>query len=151
VFKKRKKLFTFVGVDQAKQGYTFLYEGMAKKCENCSYRNVCHGNLTPKKIYRVLELRDKTVNCNVYVGKARLVGVYEAEIEAVVEPRHAFPMAVIRYKPQICSIYTCKYFEKCFPVGLSEGMSFKILETRESFQCPTSGKRLVEVLLLPSS
>ncbi|WP_309492149.1 UPF0179 family protein [Candidatus Hecatella orcuttiae] len=142
-----KKIFTFLSLNNAKEGYTFLYEGKPKVCEDCEYVKVCHENLTPHTAYTVASVKEKQVSCQVFEGDARLVEVQPAEVEGAVEVHLAIPGALIRFNPQPCSRLHCEKFNLCVPNALVEGAACRVMELRERFVCPRTGVQLQVSLL----
>jgi len=140
---------TFVWDDKAKKGYTFFYEGVAKDCKECSYFNVCQGNLEAKNLYRVTEVRDKLFDCLVFGKKARLVEVQLAEVDAAVDPKYAIEGALVNFKPRSCGDLLCEMFDVCVPDGLEPGRRYKLTKIHGSFTCQKDGKKLIRVSLLP--
>lgn len=137
-----------MGEEQAREGYTFLYEGRIKACAECSLADVCHGKLKPHSVYRVVEVRDRRVECRVF-GAALLVRVEPAEVEAALEAGKALESALVRFFPQECGLLECRYFNLCVPVGLEEDRICKIMKVSGFFTCPRRGIRLAWVSLLP--
>ncbi|MHC1586227.1 MAG: UPF0179 family protein [Candidatus Hecatellaceae archaeon] len=143
------KLFTFLGKGQAKPGYLFIYEGEAEKCGECSYLKVCHGKLKSGNLYRVVEVKDKEVECPI-LGESLLVRVEPAEIQVALESKYAIEGATVKFLPQDCGQLECQYFDLCVPASLqASDRAFKVVRVGEAFTCPRSGNRLVQAWLLP--
>jgi len=135
--------------NEAKNGYTFFYEGIAKDCEECTYLKVCHGNLKAKNLYKVTGVRDKLFDCSVFGRKARLVEVQLAEIEAAVDPKYTIESALVNFEPQTCGDLLCKMFDVCVPDDIEIGQKYKVVKVHSSFACQKNGKKLISVSLLP--
>lgn len=143
-----KRILTFIWEEYCKEGYSFIYEGMATECRGCSLAPVCHSNLIVHRTYRISRLRDKVVECKAFGRRARLVEVEEAILEAAIRPELAIEGAVIKFQPQTCSEVRCQYYERCSPAALKGDDSCKVVKTGKGFKCPKSERRLVEVSLL---
>ena len=143
-----KGKLTFIQLKKAKKGFMFVYEGLSKDCENCTYQKVCH-NLEAKKVYVVVGLREKEVTCKSSGEKLKLVEVKPAEIRVALEPKYAFEAAIIEFKPQLCKNIECKWFDECVPHILAPNRKYKIVRVGEKFICPQTGKKLVQVFLFP--
>jgi len=122
---------------------------MVGGCKECPYVTVCHGNLTAKRVYVVINVKDKVVDCRISGWRSQLVEVELAAVDAAVNSACAIDGALIRFKPQSCSNLECKKFNACVPQTLTAGATYKVKSIHESFVCPSSGKRLVRVSLLP--
>jgi len=142
-----KPIITLVGSRQAKVGFVFLHEGAAKTCEDCRYRRVCIDNLTPGQIYKIVKLRDKSLPCPLHDENVRVVEVQQAEIEAAIESRLAFPDGIITFKPQNCDRDNCPNRHLCLPSLLGGAVRCKVVEVKQPIDCPLS-RSLVLALLL---
>ncbi|HID19024.1 TPA: hypothetical protein EYP27_05740 [Candidatus Bathyarchaeota archaeon] len=143
------KIFTFLGEKLAKTGYTFIYERKTGLCIDCDFFKVCHGKLKSNVAYRVVEVKDKRVECTLS-GISLLVRVEPAEVEAAVEVKEALEGALIRFNSQECNLLTCQYFNLCVPIGLeSWEKTCKIVKVSDVFTCPQRGVRLAQVSLQP--
>ena len=143
------KYFTFLAVNQARLGYVFIYEGIAEECVSCSYLKVCHGKLKEGVAYKVVEVKDRKVECPL-LGEVLLVRVEPVEVEAALEVKHAIEGAIVSFAPRDCSQLECQYFDLCVPTfSRNGGGTYKIVRVGEAFTCPLSGIRLVQVWLLP--
>ena len=142
--------FTFIGEGQAWEGYCFTFGGEAEACAKCGYAKVCHGKLKVGYTYRVVEVKDKHVECPI-LGLAQLVVVETADVEAAVEAGRAVEGALIRVKPRGCPYLTCPHFDLCMPpaLGWDEEKTFKVVEVSGFFSCPQTGERLAQVRLHP--
>jgi len=141
-------IFTFLGEKTARLGYVFVYEGEAAACRRCDFSRVCHGKLKPNLAYKVVEVRDKRIECPV-LGEAVLVRVEKAPVKVAIRVEQAVEGALIKFTPQECGRLSCEYFSLCVPTALSSGGAYKIIEVLGFFNCPVRGVRLAQVYLQP--
>jgi len=142
-----KRIITLVGSKQAKLGFTFIHEGPAKVCIKCNYNTVCVNNLKRGWVYKVVSLRDKQLPCQIHEENARVVEVQQAEIKSAIESRLAIPSSIISFNPQHCENEECPNFTLCVPLFLNEGDKCKVIDVKNSIDCPLS-QHLVSALLL---
>ena len=133
---KEKSKITIVGWNQAKEGFRFLHEGPLKECEDCNLFNVCMMNLEPKRVYEVIEVREKEFPCKFHEKGARVVRVVESDYKVAIERKYSFPGGIITYKPQDCKEASCDNYVKCAPLGLKKGDRGKLMELLGPIQCP---------------
>ena len=142
------KRFTFISADEAREDLVFYYEGKSSKCTYCDYRKVCH-NIQPKRAYRIVQVKDKTVNCKAFSKKMRLVDIRLAEIRIAIDPKMRIEGATIKFNPQICGEIQCERFDECVPSTINPMEKCKIVGSVKKFSCPKTGKSLVVVFVLP--
>lgn len=124
-----------VGLKQAKEGFLFLHEGPVKECEGCRLFKVCMMNLEPKRVYQVVEVREKVFPCTFHEEGARVVKVMEPALQVAIESRYVFPQGIITYTPQDCDEADCENYRHCVPHGLIAGDKGKIVEIIGPLQC----------------
>ena len=134
--KKSSNLITFIGVKQAREGYTFIHQGHSPHCGRCEYFQVCIKNLEVGRVYEIIGLREKIFPCELHEAGARVVEVIESDISTSIPMRHAIEGAVITYHPQECNMQTCEYHEICFSPGLRKGDRCTIVKIIENIPCP---------------
>ena len=144
--KEEKSIVTLIGIGQAVVGKEFIHKGPGTKCESCKYSQVCVRNLEPERIYRIVEVREKTLPCALYETEMQAVEVVETEIAAVVPSKQAIQGAIITLHNPDCKEQECKNYETCFPTGLKDRDRCEIVAVTESLQCP-QGLPLGKVLL----
>ena len=142
----KKPIVTFVGSRQAKKGFSFLNEGALKECEKCERLNLCIEKLEERRVYIVTGVRDKIFPCEVHEEGVRVVTVNEANAEAIIENRLAFPGGIITFTPQECAEISCPNYAKCVPVGLKSGDKCRVVEVKKQTECPLN-LRLVSAIL----
>jgi len=131
-------LITFLSLEQAREGFTFIHKGSASKCAGCKYFAVCMKNLEIGRVYRAVRLRKKTVQCEL-TGKDIVVAeVVESVIEAGIPCQQAIEGAIIVFQKQECSVEECRNHAVCIPTGLVNGDRCKIMEVIACLECPRS-------------
>jgi uncharacterized protein (UPF0179 family) len=143
---KEKKLITLLGTRQAKLGFTFVHEGVLKKCKECDFFSVCMENLEKGRIYKVIKIREKTLPCKVHENGTRVVEVIENDVEASLHERQALNGCVITFQPQECREDHCENIKKCRPYGLKQNDKCKVVKVREKITCPLNRKLFSVVL-----
>lgn len=142
----KKKIITFVGLKQARRGFSFLNEGPLRECESCKLFKVCTAKLETGRVYVVSEVRDKVFPCPIHEDGVQVVEVVEPSIETNIESRLAFPCGIITFQPQTCEDASCPNYWKCVPQGLKAGDKCKVVEVKEQVVCPLS-RHLVSAIL----
>ena len=142
-----KRRITIVGVDQARLGYTFLFQGPASMCKNCDFYNVCVENLESGRIYRIIDVGKKKLFCKLLQEEGFVVEVEESPIEVWLDRRLAIRDAIITFNPLTCSISDCENYEKCIPAGLLAGDRCKVIESGQVVQCPEKFELVLAWLL----
>ncbi len=138
-------ILTLIGENLAKKGVRFVYLGPAPECRDCKMRNVCL-TLEAGKMYEVKEVRDKTHECKIHEGKAKVVKVEKIPVEAVLPAKISVEGSVIRYHSEECPDMTCPYYDKCHSLALKDGAKYKISRIKKDVKCP-DGKSMKLVLL----
>lgn len=144
----KKSIITLVGLSQAKIGFSFLNENSLQVCVKCALFRVCAEKLQVGRVYVVIKVRDKMFPCKVHDRGVRVVEVVEADNEANIDRRLAFPSGIITFQPQECDRTSCPNLTKCIPQGLRAGDKCKIVELIEqtAVLCPQN-RHLVSATL----
>ncbi|MGP3702321.1 MAG: UPF0179 family protein [Candidatus Bathyarchaeota archaeon] len=145
---KVRRNLTLISVGKAKKGYTFIYQGLAVECLNCSLLKVCH-NLQPGKCYTVVDVRDRIFECKLSGGEVCLVEVESASLKVNIKQKFAIEGAIIEFSPQKCSNIQCEMFNDCVPQVLQAGLKCKVIKIYGTVKCPVNGQVFVQVLILP--
>ncbi|WXG40815.1 MAG: UPF0179 family protein [Candidatus Freyarchaeum deiterrae] len=135
-------ILTLVGIKQAKKGAKFVNVGHAEICENCELYKVCIGNLEPKRVYEIIDIRNIEHPCKIHEEGVRVVEVAHSNIQAALEARQAIPGATITYSPIECTFYDCPSLDICKPSGLFEGDKCLIENLLEKINVCRAGKAL---------
>jgi uncharacterized protein (UPF0179 family) len=135
-------ILTLVGVKQAKKGAKFVHIGHAEICEDCELYKVCIGNLEPKRIYEIIDVRNIEHPCKIHEDGVRVVEVEYSNIKGVLEAKQAITGATITYSPIECDFYDCPHIDICKPSGLFEGDKCIIEEVSEKIDECRAGKAL---------
>ncbi len=133
---KRKALITLISSKQAKEGFTFLHKGSAPKCQECKYFHVCVKNLELGRVYKVVGLREKRMQCELTDTDMMVVEVVESEIETAILSKQAIEGAVILFQTRECGMENCEDFELCSPKGLLNGDRCEIVKINGNLECP---------------
>ncbi len=146
----KKNIITIIGENQARVGFKFLFLSHSNECEDCEYRKACLNNLEQNRVYEVVKITKKKLECKLHGTESRVVEVAEKSIEVAVESRIAIQDAVMEFNRIKCDFMACENYNKCMPMGLSEGDKCKILEVMENIKCP-KGNELTLTFLLRQS
>jgi len=141
------------GVSQAKVGELFIHRGPGLKCGGCKYFDVCAKNLEIGRIYKIVNLRDKILTCEMHNIEMRVVEVVEAEVEAAINPKQAIEGIIFTFHPQICNRQDCENISICLPEALRDGDRCRVVNIYGALKCPRD-LQLARVLLMrvpPSS
>jgi len=142
-----RRRVTIIGVNQARLGYAFLFQGPASLCKNCDFYNVCVENLESGRLYRIVDLGKKKLPCKLLQEEGLVVEVEESPVEVCLDRRLAIRDAIITFNPVSCGISDCENREKCIPVGLVAGDRCKVIESGQVVQCPEKLELVLASLL----
>lgn len=118
---------TLIGIQLAKQGLEFIFEGELAECELCKVRKACH-NLIPGKKYRITAVRSGSRHdCTIHLGGTCAVDVIEAPLIALVNADMAIVNSTITYT-SFCSKTDCKSYGLCHPDGIVDGERYVVGE-----------------------
>jgi uncharacterized protein (UPF0179 family) len=118
---------TLIGIELAKPGLEFVYEGPQPGCEGCKVYKVCN-NLVPGKRYRIIGVRTGTTHeCRLHHGGARVVEVIDAPIVALINAERAIVNSKIQFE-STCHITACRGYDLCNPEGIIEGARYLVGE-----------------------
>ncbi|MGQ9722662.1 MAG: UPF0179 family protein [Candidatus Jordarchaeum sp.] len=138
---------TLVGVKQAKKGAKFVHIGPTELCKVCEFYKVCIGNLEPKRIYEIVEVRSIEHPCKIHEDGVCVVEVDYPNIQAALETKQAIAGVTITYLPIKCDFYDCPHIDICRPSGLFEGDKCIVEEVSEKIDECKAGKVLRVVTL----
>jgi len=142
---KEKAIITLVGEKQARVGFTFLFVEPLAKCEKCEYYRVCIASLEPKRIYRVVEVREGHFPCAIHEGGVMPAEVIEPAIDAVITSKTAILDSIITFHPQECKNKSCENNKFCSPLGIYDGDKCRVIQINGDVNCPL-GRTLKRVL-----
>ncbi len=141
-----RSIITIVGKEQARTNFKFIFHGHSSDCRVCKYRKACLDNLEQGRIYSIVKVTKKDLECRLHGGKGRVVEVVEDTIEVAVEARMAIQNALIEFDPIRCNLLKCENYEKCTPIGLFDGDKCKIIKIVSTLECP-KGLSLISAFL----
>ncbi len=125
---KGKPSITLIGVDLAKPGTEFIFNGPAAECDACKLRNTCL-NLVVGRRYRVGATRGTAEHkCALHDVGVRAVEVTESPNVVAIDSKKAFSGSKIVYKQTECGARDCKIYELCHPDGVEHGENLVIAE-----------------------
>jgi len=142
-----RRRVTIVGMDQARLGYSFLFQGPTSICKNCEFYNACVENLESGRVYRIVDVGKRKLPCKLLQEEGFVVEVEESPIEVCLDRRLAIRDAIITFNPVGCGVRTCGNYEKCTPVGLVAGDRCKVTESGQAVQCPEKLELVLASLL----
>lgn len=140
-------ILTLVGVKQAKIGTKFVHNGHAEICESCELYRVCIGNLEPKRVYEIIDIRNIQHPCKIHEEGVRVVEVTYSSIKVSLEAKQAIPGATITYSPIECDSFDCSLIDFCRPGSLFEGDRCIVENLLEKVEGCKKGKKLRMVTL----
>ncbi len=139
-------LVTVVGEHQCRKGLEFVFTGPAADCRDCKVRNVCF-HLEPNRRYRIIEVRDVHHECKIHEDGVRVVEVERVPVKAAIQSRSAIEGSMLSFEESDCDRLGCQHYRLCVPIGVSEGLRFRVASVEgEEIRCPL-GKSLRVVLL----
>jgi len=139
-------LVTVVGEHQCRKGLEFVFEGPVADCRDCKVRNVCF-HLEPNRRYRITGVRDVHHECRMHEDGVRVVEVERVPARAAIPSRSAIEGSMLSFEGSGCDRLGCPNFRLCVPVGVSEGLRFRVSSVEgQEISCPL-GRSLRVVLL----
>ncbi len=112
---------TLIGVDIAKTGVEFIFNGPTTECDACKLRNTCL-NLTVGRRYQITGVRGNTEHkCALHDIGVKAVEVTESSSVVAIDSKKAFSGSKIVFKSSECEARECKIYELCHPVGIARG------------------------------
>lgn len=121
-----KPKVTLIGMELAKQGLEFIYEGELDDCGSCKVRKACN-NLQSGKRYRIVGIRPARHECLVHKDGTCAVEVVESPIAALIGSEKAIKNTRIKYE-FVCNREECESYPLCHPEGIVEGEKYTVLE-----------------------
>jgi uncharacterized protein (UPF0179 family) len=146
-----KRIVTLISSGQAKPETIFIHRGAGSKCADCEYYKVCIMNVEPGRVYRIVKVRDKALQCKQYETEMKVVEVAHAGIPVSLPAKQAISGAIVSFKTPECQNEACVDYELCFPLGLKDGDRCEVLEVTENLECPEGIPRKKVVLRLASA
>ncbi|WP_455364197.1 UPF0179 family protein [[Eubacterium] cellulosolvens] len=141
-----KGFVTIIGSKQARKGYRFIFDGLARPCLTCDYQNACVGNLEVGRVYMVQKVMKKTLQCRLHEGEGRVVEVIESLYDVNIRSQAAMLDVVLRFELIDCTRVGCPEYEECRPVGLQAGDRCRVVKVERAISCPV-GLKLTSVQL----
>ncbi len=118
---KGSSSITLIGVDLAKTGLEFIFNGPAAECEACKFKNTCL-NLGIGRKYRITGTRSATEHkCALHDVGVKAVEVVESPNVVAIDSKKAFSGSKIVYKQSECESAECTIYDVCHPSGIEPG------------------------------
>lgn len=121
---------TFVGESFAKTGFRFVCQGAHHGCDGCKLFPVCQAPLEYSRVYEVVDVRGRQMDCPKELHEERmvLVEVVEAPPRVNLESQGAFVGATNKFVQANCELLECPWFFHCVPAyGAKKGDRLRIL------------------------
>ncbi len=141
-----QNIITIIGKEQARVNYRFQFHGYSNDCKTCKYGKACLNNLEAGRIYAIVKVTEKELECMLHGGKGKVVEVVEGAIKSAIDARMAIQDVLIEYTPIECGLLSCKNYEICSPQGLIRGDRCRIIKIMDTLDC-NKGFSLVSVSL----
>jgi len=110
---------TLIGVDLAKVGLEFVFNGPTNECETCKLKNTCL-NLDTGRRYRIVGVRSNMKHdCALHDIGVKAVEIVESPSVVAIDSKSAFVGSRILFKENDCEAINCKIYELCHPIGLT--------------------------------
>jgi len=123
---KGSSSITLIGVDLAKIGTEFVFNGPTNECETCKLKNTCL-NLDLGRRYRIVAVRGNMKHdCALHDIGVKAVEVMESPSVAAIDSKNAFVGSRILYKQNECETFDCKIYELCHPSGVASDEKYVI-------------------------
>ena len=141
-------MITLIGKKLAKPGQEFIHFGVgnSRECMGCKLRKVCD-NLQVGRRYVVKSSMNKPhEKCKIHEEGVMLVEVEPAEIKASVESS-VKEGTVFTFMKSDCPEIMCAQRFQCFPEGVEEGDSCRVVKIVEKkIDCKKGSKLSVAIL-----
>lgn len=137
-------VLSFVGKSFAQVGFHFYFMGSNPRCpENCKYFTTCMKNLQPHKVYKIMEVMDRELECpeNFHDEKMILVRVDHPLIEISLHNRDVYEGSVINFEAVHCDQVDCPNIDYCEPSQLliPDNTKVKLSKIKQKIDfCPRS-------------
>jgi uncharacterized protein (UPF0179 family) len=126
---------TLIGQKLAEKDKEFIYLGPNNDCRHCKLKTVCF-NLKPNRHYKIIKVRDKKHNCDVFEDGAVVVEVKELPIVTSIDKKLSIGSKTTIEKRK-CKSIGCLYFDLCNKKALKKEKKYKINRILDkSIDCP---------------
>ncbi len=130
-----KGFVTIIGSKQARKGYRFIFDGLARPCLTCDYQNACVGNLEVGRVYEIQKVMKKSLQCQLHEGEGRVVEVIESLYDVNIKSQTAMSDVILRFEQIECTRVDCPEYEKCRPLGLQPGNRCRVVKVGKTVSC----------------
>jgi hypothetical protein len=126
---------TLIGEKLAEKEKEFIYLGPINECRNCKLKTVCF-NLKPNRHYKIIKVRDKKHNCNVFEDGAVVVEVQELPIVTLIDKKLSIGSKTIIEKND-CKSIGCFHYTLCNNKVIKKEKKYKITKIfGKNIECP---------------
>jgi uncharacterized protein (UPF0179 family) len=126
---------TLIGEKLAEKDKEFIYLGPINECRNCKLKTVCF-NLKPNRHYKIIKVRDKKHDCNVFEDCAVVVEVQELPIITTLDKKLSIGSKTLIDKKD-CKSIGCQNYYLCNNLSLKKDKKYKITKIfGKSIDCP---------------
>ncbi len=115
---KKKTVISFVGKSYAKKDFTFYFQNIKSTCPpTCNLYHTCMRNLEPNTVYKVADVKAKSMKCphNLHEEEMVLVELDIPDLQVSMKNRDIFVGSLVSYEPISCVNKECKYRKYCVP------------------------------------
>jgi len=116
---------TLLAVDEAHEGFGFIYQGAAPACRTCPYRHACL-TLEPGRRYEVTKVRAVTHPCALQETDAHVVEVKPVPRALVVDARSAVVGSQVEVGRYPCHRLDCPSWSICAGPSLPPKQRYRI-------------------------
>ena len=133
---------TFVSEENAKLGFAFYFHEIHSECpKTCQLFTTCQGNVAPHKVYEVVEVLKRKLDCvkGFHEEPMVLVRIQEPEIFVSMYNRDIYEGSIVKFSPIHCDHEECPHIDHCDPNSLlvQATQKVKIVQVVEKIKkCP---------------
>ncbi len=135
---------TLLAVDEAREGFEFVYQGGAPVCRTCPYRHACL-TLDAGRRYAVERVRDVTHPCALQETEAHVVEVRVVSRALLVDPRSAVVGSTVEAGRYSCRRLDCPNWTPCAGPTLPAKQKFRVVAVADGPAECRIGRQLKQV------
>ena len=133
---------TFVSEEYAKSGFAFYFHEIHPECpKSCQLFTTCQGNVNSHKVYEVVEVLKRKLECpkKFHEQPMVLVRLREPDVKVSMHNRDIYEGSIVKFSPIHCDHEECKFIDQCDPNSLliQTTQKVKIVQVIEKIKnCP---------------
>ncbi|MGC9019790.1 MAG: UPF0179 family protein [Candidatus Methanodesulfokora sp.] len=131
----------------AHQDESFIFISSASECNKCKHRPACVEGLMPGRVYRIIEVREKTFECSVH-GEVKPVKITMSDLRAALPEKIAIEGALVNFPSIKCNDMRKRMYDLCNPPGIKPGDRV-LIKKIEGVLGEYEGERLVLCVIRP--